>query len=152
MATPAFGAGPDALQPARSSSWTTVRRTAAQKSCASARRSWLVTQPNAGECAACAIADRRATTSPCWTPTTWEPDFWRDRRDDRGVSGCGVYSTAFNIVSHDGRFGPHPLNVVWSLLLPRLGTGARSVKWRSTRVFEAGGFPEGTKIGGDMYM
>ena len=72
--------------------------------------------------------------------------------------GCGVYSTAFNIVSDDGRFPartPSERGVVANFFrdsahryisIPSASAVPRAV-------FEAvGGFPEGMKIGGDMYM
>ena len=90
---------------------------------------------------------------------TWEPGFLEEiAAMIAEFPGCGVYSTAFNIVSHDGRFPartPSERGVVANFFrdsahryisIPSASAVPRAV-------FEAvGGFPEGMKIGGDMYM
>ena len=122
----------------------------------------LVTQPNAGEGAARtrAIADSTGDDLALLdADDTWEPGFLEEiAAMIAEFPGCGVYSTAFNIVSHDGRFPartPSERGVVANFFrdsahryisIPSASAVPRAV-------FEAvGGFPEGMKIGGDMYM
>lgn len=68
----------------------------------------LVTQPNAGECAARNRAIAESTgdyIALLDADDTWEPGFLEEiAAMIAEFPGCGVYSTAFNIVSHDGRF------------------------------------------------
>ena len=122
----------------------------------------LVTQPNAGECAARNRAIAESTgdyIALLDADDTWEPGFLEEiAAMIAEFPGCGVYSTAFNIVSHDGRFPartPSERGVVANFFrdsahryisIPSASAVPRAV-------FEAvGGFPEGMKIGGDMYM
>lgn len=79
----------------------------------------LVTQPNAGECAARNRAIAESTgdyIALLDADDTWEPGFLEEiAAMIAEFPGCGVYSTAFNIVSHDGVSRPAPLrNAVWS--------------------------------------
>ena len=68
----------------------------------------LVTQPNAGECAARNRAIAESTgdyIALLDADDTWEPGFLEEiAAMIAEFPGCVVYSTAFNIVSHDGRF------------------------------------------------
>ena len=122
----------------------------------------LVTQPNAGECAARNRAIAESTgdyIALLDADDTWEPGFLEEiAAMIAEFPGCGVYSTAFNIVSHAGRFPartPSERGVVANFFrdsahryisIPSASAVPRAV-------FEAvGGFPEGMKIGGDMYM
>ena len=72
--------------------------------------------------------------------------------------GCGIYSTAFNIVSHDGRF-PAPTPTERGVVADFFRDSAHryisipSASAVPRAVFETvGGFPEGMKIGEDLYM
>lgn len=122
----------------------------------------LVTQSNAGECAARNRAIAESTgdyIALLDADDTWEPGFLEEiAAMIAEFPGCGVYSTAFNIVSHDGRFPartPSERGVVANFFrdsahryisIPSASAVPRAV-------FETvGGFPEGMKIGGDMYM
>ena len=117
----------------------------------------LVTQPNAGECAARNRAIAESTgdyIALLDADDTWEPGFLEEiAAMIAEFPGCGVYSTAFNIVSHDGRFPartPSERGVVANFFrdsahryisIPSASAVPRAV-------FEAvGGFPEGMKIG-----
>jgi len=68
----------------------------------------LVTQANAGVCAARnrAIAESTGDLIALLdADDTWEPGFLEEIASMAAeFPGCGIYSTAFNIVSHDGRF------------------------------------------------
>lgn len=87
----------------------------------------LVTQANAGVCAARnrAIAESAGDLIALLdADDTWEPGFLEEIASMAAeFPGCGIYSTAFNIVSHDGRFpAPHPHGARRGRrLLPRLG-------------------------------
>lgn len=122
----------------------------------------LVTQPNAGRMRGPQPRHRRIDgdyIALLDADDTWEPGFLEEiAAMIAEFPGCGVYSTAFNIVSHDGVSRPAPLrSAAWS---PTSSATRRTGTSRSRRpaqypraVFEAvGGFPEGMKIGGDMYM
>ena len=122
----------------------------------------LVRQSNAGVCAARNRGIAESTgeyIALLDADDTWEPGFLEEiAAMIAEFPGCGVYSTAFNIVSHDGRFPartPSERGVVANFFrdsahryisIPSASAVPRAV-------FEAvGGFPEGMKIGGDMYM
>ena len=122
----------------------------------------FVRQPNAGVCAARNRGIAESTgeyIALLDADDTWEPGFLEEiAAMIAEFPGCGVYSTAFNIVSHDGRFPartPSERGVVANFFrdsahryisIPSASAVPRAV-------FEAvGGFPEGMKIGGDMYM
>ena len=72
----------------------------------------LVTQANAGVCAARnrAIAESAGDLIALLdADDTWEPGFLEEIASMAAeFPGCGIYSTAFNIVSHDGRFPAPP--------------------------------------------
>ena len=122
----------------------------------------LVRQPNAGECAARnrAIAEARGELLALLdADDEWEEGFLEEVAAlYREFPGCGIYSTAFRVVSHDGIFpAPTPtrrgtvdnffrdsahryVSIPSASAIPREG---------SDRV---GGFPDGMKMGGDLYM
>ncbi len=160
---PAFGASPDAApgrDRRRGRRFDGPQRRNRARHPLAARE--LVTQPNAGECAARNRAIAESTgdyIALLDADDTWEPGFLEEiAAMIAEFPGCGVYSTAFNIVSHDGRFPartPSERGVVANFFrdsahryisIPSASAVPRAV-------FEAvGGFPEGMKIGGDMYM
>ena len=79
----------------------------------------LVRQPNAGECAARnrAIAEAGGDLIALLdADDEWEPGFLEEIASlRREYPGCGVYSTGFTVISHDGRFpapGPDRRGVV----------------------------------------
>lgn len=122
----------------------------------------LIRQANAGECAARnrAIAESRGELIALLdADDEWAPEFLAEivaMYDE--FPGCGVYCTAFDIVSHDGVFPartPERRGVVEHffrdsahryIAIPSASAIPRSV-------FEqVGGFPEGMKIAGDLHM
>ncbi|WP_295935828.1 glycosyltransferase family A protein [uncultured Alistipes sp.] len=122
----------------------------------------LVQQANGGECAARNRAIAESTgdyIALLDADDEWEPGFLEEIASMIAeFPGCGVYCTAFNIVSHDGTFPartPSERGVIDNffrdsahqyIAIPSASTIPRAV-------FETvGGFPEGIKIGGDMYM
>lgn len=90
---------------------------------------------------------------------TWEPGFLEEIASMAAeFPGCGIYSTAFNIVSHDGRF-PAPTPTERGVVADFFRDSAHryisipSASAVPRAVFETvGGFPEGMKIGEDLYM
>ena len=122
----------------------------------------LVRQPNAGECAARnrAIAEAGGDLIALLdADDEWEPGFLEEIASlRREYPGCGVYSTGFTVISHDGRFpapGPDRRGVVDNFFrdsahryisIPSASAIPREV------LDDVGGFPEGMKIGGDLYM
>lgn len=95
----------------------------------------LVTQANAGVCAARnrAIAESTGDLIALLdADDTWEPGFLEEIASMAAeFPGCGIYSTAFNIVSHDGRFpAPPPRSAAWS---PTSSATRRTVISRSRR-------------------
>lgn len=122
----------------------------------------LVTQPNAGECAARnrAIAESRGEYIALLdADDTWEPGFLEEiAAMIREFPGCGVYCTAFNIISHDGSFPaktPATRGVVDNFFRDSAHQyiAIPSASCVPRRVFDTvGGFPEGMKIAGDLYM
>lgn len=122
----------------------------------------LIAQPNAGECAARnrAIAEARGEYLALLdADDAWEPGYLEEIARLIGrYPGCGMYSTAFNIVSRDGVFpsySPEEEGVVDNFFRRSL-THYVSIPSASTipaHVFrEVGGFPEGMRMGGDQYM
>ena len=122
----------------------------------------LVTQANAGVCAARnrAIAESAGDLIALLdADDTWEPGFLEEIASMAAeFPGCGIYSTAFNIVSHDGRF-PAPTPTERGVVADFFRDSAHryisipSASAVPRAVFESvGGFPEGMKIGEDLYM
>ena len=122
----------------------------------------LVTQANAGVCAARnrAIAESTGDLIALLdADDTWEPGFLEEIASMAAeFPGCGIYSTAFNIVSHDGRF-PAPTPTERGVVADFFRDSAHryisipSASAVPRAVFETvGGFPEGMKIGEDLYM
>lgn len=122
----------------------------------------LVRQENAGECAARnrAIAESRGELIALLdADDEWEPGFLAEiEAMYREFPGCGVYSTAFRIVSHDGVFPartPSRRGVVDNFFRDSAHCyiSIPSASAIPRAVFDAvGGFPEGMKIAGDLYM
>lgn len=122
----------------------------------------LVTQANAGECAARNRAIAESTgdyIALLDADDTWEPGFLEEiAAMIAEFPGCGIYSTAFNIVSHDGCFPactPSERGVVGNFFRDSAHRyiSIPSASAIPRAVFESvGGFPEGMKIGGDQYM
>lgn len=122
----------------------------------------LVPQPNAGECAARnrAIAEARGEYIALLdADDEWEPGFLAEIESMIGeFPGCGLYCTGFSVVSHDGVFPAPGLDrrgVVGNffrdsahryIAIPSACCIPRSV------FDEVGGFPEGMKMAGDLYM
>ena len=122
----------------------------------------LVRQPNAGECAARnrAIAESRGELLALLdADDEWEEGFLEEVAAlYREFPGCGIYSTAFRVVSHDGIFpAPTPTRrgIVENFFrdsahryvsIPSASAIPRQV------IDRVGGFPDGMKMGGDLYM
>ena len=122
----------------------------------------LVRQPNAGECAARnrAIAESRGELLALLdADDEWEEGFLEEIASlYREFPGCGIYSTAFRVVSHDGIFpAPTPTRrgIVDNFFrdsahryvsIPSASAIPREV------IDRVGGFPDGMKMGGDLYM
>ena len=122
----------------------------------------LVRQPNAGECAARnrAIAEARGELLALLdADDEWEEGFLEEVAAlYREFPGCGIYSTAFRVVSHDGIFpAPTPTRrgIVDNFFrdsahryvsIPSASAIPREV------IDRVGGFPDGMKMGGDLYM
>ena len=122
----------------------------------------LVAQPNAGECAARnrAIAEARGEYRALIDDDDeWEPGFLAESEAMIGeCPGCGLYCTGFSVVSHDGLFPARGLDrrgVVGNffrdsahryIAIPSASCIPREV------IDTVGGFPEGMKMAGDLYM
>ena len=122
----------------------------------------LVAQPNAGECAARnrAIAEARGEyLALIDADDEWEPGFLAEIEAMIGeFPGCGLYCTGFSVVSHDGLFPARGLDrrgVVENffrdsahryIAIPSASCIPREV------IDTVGGFPEGMKMAGDLYM
>lgn len=122
----------------------------------------LITQPNAGECAARnrAIAETTGEYIALLdADDVWKPDFLEEiAAMIAEFPNCGVYATAFDIVGHDGVF-PARTPSKRGVVADFFGDSAHqyiaipSASAIPRKVFDhVGGFPEGMKIGGDMYM
>ncbi len=122
----------------------------------------LVEQPNAGECAARNRAIAEATGD--YIALLDADDQWRPRFLEeiatmiREFPDCGLYCTAFDIVSHEGEF-PAPCPAGRGIVENFFRDSAHrfiaipSASCIPRRVFDdVGGFPEGMKMGGDLYM
>ena len=122
----------------------------------------LIPQTNAGECAARnrAIAEARSEyVALLDADDEWEPGFLAEIESliDE-FPGCGVYCTGFTIVSHDGRFPAPGLDrrgIVENFFRDSAHRyiAIPSASCIPRTVFDTvGGFPEGMKIAGDLYM
>lgn len=122
----------------------------------------LIQQANAGECAARnrAIAESRGEYLALLdADDEWEPDFLAEIESmiDE-FPGCGLYCTGFRVVSHDGIFPAPGLDrrgIVENffrdsahryIAIPSASCIPRTV------IEHVGGFPEGMKMAGDLYM
>ena len=122
----------------------------------------LVPQPNAGECAARnrAIAEARGEyIALIDADDEWEPGFLAEIESMIGAfPGCGLYCTGFSVVSHDGVFPAPGLDrrgVVDNFFRDSAHRyiANASVSCIPRAVFDdVGGFPEGMKMAGDLYM
>lgn len=122
----------------------------------------LIPQPNAGECAARNRAIEESSgeyIALLDADDQWQPGFLREIASMIcEFPGCGVYCTAFNIVSHDGVFPaktPSKRGVVDNFFRDSAHQyiAIPSASCIPRRVFDTvGGFPEGMKIAGDLYM
>lgn len=122
----------------------------------------LVPQPNAGECAARnrAIAEARGEYIALLdADDEWEPGFLAEIESMIGAfPGCGLYCTGFSVVSHDGVFPAPGLDrrgVVDNFFRDSAHRyiANASVSCIPRAVFDdVGGFPEGMKMAGDLYM
>ena len=122
----------------------------------------LIPQANAGECAARnrAIAEARSEyVALLDADDEWEPGFLAEIESLIGeFPGCGVYCTGFTIVSHDGRFPAPGLDrrgIVENFFRDSAHRyiAIPSASCIPRTVFDTvGGFPEGMKIAGDLYM
>ncbi|MDE6569876.1 MAG: glycosyltransferase [Alistipes sp.] len=122
----------------------------------------LVAQPNAGECA----ARNRAITETTGeyialldADDEWRPGFLQEIAAlIAEFPDCGLYCTAFDIVSHEGEFPadcPAERGVVANFFHDSAHRyiAIPSASCIPRRVFDdVGGFPDGMKMGGDLYM
>ena len=122
----------------------------------------LIQQPNAGECAARNRAMREAAGD--YFALVDADDCWRPRFLEEIAAliaefpDCGLYCTAFDILSHEGEF-PADTPAERGIVADFFRDSAHryiaipSASCLPRRVVEAvGGFPEGMKMGGDLYM
>lgn len=122
----------------------------------------LISQPNAGECAARnrAIAESRSEYIALLdADDEWEPTFLEKIESlITRFPGYGIYCTGFSIVSHDGVFpapGPDTEGPVPNFFRDSAHRyiANSSVSCIPRAVFDdVGGFPDGMKIAGDLYM
>ena len=122
----------------------------------------LITQSNKGECAARNHAfeiSQGDYVALLDADDQWQPNFLEEISSMiEEFPGCGVYATAFNIVSHEGIFPakcPSKRGVVDNFFRDSAHQfiAIPSASCIPRRVFdEVGGFPEGMKIAGDLYM
>lgn len=122
----------------------------------------LIRQPNGGECAARNRAMREARGE--WfalldADDCWKPDFLAEVAAMIAQwPGCGIYSTAFDVVSPTGVVAakcPAVRGVVdnfWRESMTHYVTIPSATVLARRVVEELGGFPEGMKMGGDQYM
>ena len=122
----------------------------------------LIRQSNAGECAARNRAMREARGD--WfalvdADDSWKPEFLEEvAAMIEEWSDCGIYSTAFEIVSPTGRVRgncPTKRGVVdnfWRESMTRYVTIPSATVLSRKAVEQLGGFPEGMKMGGDQWM
>lgn len=122
----------------------------------------LIRQANAGECAARNRAMAEATGD--WfalvdADDRWKPQFLEEvaAMIDRWPD-CGIYSTAFDIVSPTGTVRAKtpttrgPVENFWRESVYAYVTIPSATVLSRRVVEELGGFPEGMKMGGDQFM
>lgn len=122
----------------------------------------LVPQTNAGECAARnrAIAETTGEYIALLdADDEWRPGFLQEIAAlIAEFPQCGLYCTAFDIVSHEGEFPavcPSERGVVENFFRDSAHRyiAIPSASCILRRVFDdVGGFPDGMKMGGDLYM
>ncbi len=122
----------------------------------------LVPQANAGECAARnrAIAETTGEYIALLdADDEWRPGFLQEIAAlIQEFPDCGLYCTAFDIVSHEGEFPadcPSERGVVENFFRDSAHRyiAIPSASCIPRRVFDdVGGFPDGMKMGGDLYM
>lgn len=122
----------------------------------------LIRQPNAGECAARnrAMAEARGDYFALLdADDLWKPEFLEEMASlIASWPECGIYSTAFEVVSPTGRVRgncPTERGVVenfWRESMTRYVTIPSATVLPRRVVEELGGFPEGMKMGGDQFM
>ncbi|MCM1301140.1 MAG: glycosyltransferase family 2 protein [Alistipes senegalensis] len=122
----------------------------------------LVPQANAGECAARnrAIAETTGEYIALLdADDEWRPGFLQEIAAlIEEFPDCGLYCTAFDIVSHEGEFPavcPSDRGIVENFFRDSAHRyiAIPSASCIPRRVFDdVGGFPEGMKMGGDLYM
>ena len=122
----------------------------------------LIDQPNAGECAARnrAISEARGEyVALVDADDQWEEGFLEEINSlINDYPDCGLYCTSFQVVSHEGVFRapcPEERGVVQNFFRDSAHRyiAIPSASAMPRRIFdEIGGFPEGMKIAGDLYM
>ncbi len=122
----------------------------------------LVPQANAGECAARnrAIAETTGEYIALLdADDEWRPGFLQEIAAlIQEFPDCGLYCTAFDIVSHEGEFPavcPSERGIVDNFFRDSAHRyiAIPSASCIPRRVFDdVGGFPDGMKMGGDLYM
>ena len=122
----------------------------------------LIRQSNAGECAARnrAMSEARGEWFALLdADDEWKPEFLEEvAAMIEEWPGCGIYSTAFDIVSPTGRVRgncPTQRGVVdnfWRESMTRYVTIPSATVLSRKAVEQLGGFPEGMKMGGDQWM
>lgn len=122
----------------------------------------LIRQPNGGVCVARnrgVAASRGEYIAFLDADDEWQPDFLKEVAALIGeYPGCGLYTTAFNIISHEGSF-PAPTPTRRGIVDNFFRDSAHryiaipSASCLPRTVFDrVGGFPEGMKIGEDLYL
>lgn len=122
----------------------------------------LITQKNLGVCVARNRAIEEAQgeyVALIDADDTWAPDFLTEIASMiEDFPDCGLYSTAFNIVSYDGIFpsdSPNKRGIVEDFFRDSM---TRNISIPSASVIpkividNVGGFPDGMKMGEDQYM
>ncbi|MBO5693618.1 MAG: glycosyltransferase family 2 protein [Tidjanibacter sp.] len=122
----------------------------------------LIRQPNTGECAARnrAMAEARGDYFALLdADDLWKPEFLEEIASlIEAWPECGIYSTAFEVVSPTGRVRgncPTERGVVenfWRESMTCYVTIPSATVLPRRVVEELGGFPEGMKMGGDQFM
>ena len=122
----------------------------------------LIDQPNAGECAARNRAIREATgdyVALIDADDQWEAGFLEEiNRLINDFPDCGLYCTSFQVVSREGLYRapcPEVRGVVENFFRDSAHRyiAIPSASAMPRKLFdEIGGFPEGMKIAGDLYM